>query len=156
MVICRFIGFSILFRNVNEFDDIFVFFVSAVLFCIFPECVLYLQLDQATAEYVPSYTNVNSRQGKMKEMSEVLAFLNKGIAAMDPVAPLLRQTPMLSMEYLFAIDVLSMLSMCYLCYLWNIFAIYGISMLSIKYYINSILTHRCAIYGISMLSMEYL
>ena len=93
MVICRFIGFSILFRNVNEFDDIFVFFVSAVLFCIFPECVLYLQLDQATAEYVPSYTNVNSRQGKMKEMSEVLAFLNKGIAAMDPVAPLLRQTP---------------------------------------------------------------
>ena len=71
-------------------------------------------------------------------MSEVLAFLNKGIAAMDPAAPLLRQTPMLSMKYLFAIDVLSMLSMCYLCY------------------INSILTHRCAIYGISMLSMEYL
>ena len=59
----------------------------------------------------------------MKEMSEVLAFLNKGIAAMDPVAPLLQQTPMLSMEYLFAIDVLSMLSMCYLCYLWNIYAI---------------------------------
>ena len=92
----------------------------------------------------------------MKEMSEVLAFLNKGIAAMDPAAPLLRQTPMLSMKYLFAIDVLSMLSMCYLCYLWNIYAIYGISMLSIKYYINSILTHRCAIYGISMLSTEYL
>ena len=106
-------------------------------------------------------------------MSEVLACLNKGIAAMDPVAPLLRQTPkkkpepkpdrssssrvpMLSMEYLVAIDMLSMLSMCYLCYLWNTYAIYGISMQSIKYYIKSILTHRCAIYGISMLSMEYL
>ena len=73
---------------------IFLYFSCRLFyFCIFPECVLYLQLDQATAEYVPSYTNVNSRQGKMKEMSEVLALLNKGIAAMDPVAPLLRQTP---------------------------------------------------------------
>ena len=69
----------------------------------------------------------------MKDMSEVLAFLNKGIAAMDPVAPLLRQTPMLSMEYLFAIDVLSMLSMEYLCYLWNI---YAIERISIEYLLN--------------------
>ena len=45
-----FLAFCILFRNVNEFDDIFVFFVSAVLFLYFPECVLYLQLYQATAE----------------------------------------------------------------------------------------------------------
>ena len=32
MVVCRFIGFYIVFRNVNEFDDIFVLFVSAALF----------------------------------------------------------------------------------------------------------------------------
>ena len=95
-------------------------------------CYIY-NLTKQQLNMFQAIQTLNSRQGKMKDMSEVLAFLNKGIAAMDPVAPLLRQTPMLSMEYLFAIDVLSMLSMCYLCYLWNIYAIYGISMLSKEY-----------------------
>ena len=106
------------------------------------------------------YTNVNSRQWKMKEMSEVLAF-EQSIAAMDrlpaepklaePVAPAL-----LAQGYLCYRWNIYLLSMCYLCHLWNIYAICGISMLSINILINPLLTNRCAIYGISMLSMVYL